>query len=81
MGYSPHLSTAALTSIPLLLLVRIFYRTFLHPLASIPGPRIAAFTSLYRAYYDIIRDGEWSEHLHDLHTRYGTSAVHFLEDV
>jgi hypothetical protein len=78
MGYSPHLSTAALISIPLLLLARIFYRAFLHPLASIPGPRIAAFTSLYRAYYDIVRDGEWSEQLHDLHARYGKSPIHSL---
>ena len=72
MGYSPHLLSPALVLIPLLLLARIFYRAFIHPLASVPGPRVAAFTSLYRAYYDIIRDGEWSEHLHDLHARYGT---------
>ena len=72
MEYSPHfVSTTIALSIPLLFVARIFYRVLFHPLASIPGPRIAAVTSLYRAYYDIIRDGQWSEHLHVLHARYG----------
>jgi len=77
MEYSPHIVSATIALIPLLFLARIFYRALLHPLASIPGPRIAAVTSLYRAYYDIICDGEWSEQLHVLHARYGKSPSHY----
>ncbi|KAH9483000.1 Cytochrome P450 monooxygenase [Psilocybe cubensis] len=62
----------AIALIPLYIVARIVYRLTWHPLAIIPGPKLAASTSLYRAYYDVVCDGEWSEHLHVLHERYGT---------
>ncbi|KAF8966429.1 cytochrome P450 [Flammula alnicola] len=72
MDYHLPIIPVALTLVPLLFTARILYRLIAHPLAHIPGPKIATFTSLYRAYYDIICDGGWSEHLHVLHAQYGT---------
>ncbi|KAK7037589.1 hypothetical protein VNI00_011081 [Paramarasmius palmivorus] len=55
------------------------------PLKSFPGPSLAKWTWLYRAYYDIVADGEWLHHLRDLHEKYGTAVrvgsneLHFTE--
>ncbi|KAH9479251.1 Cytochrome P450 monooxygenase [Psilocybe cubensis] len=46
-------------------------RLHYHPLSKYPGPVLAALTSWYRAYYDIVKDGGWSEHLEYLHSKYG----------
>ncbi|PPQ71719.1 hypothetical protein CVT24_007889 [Panaeolus cyanescens] len=66
-----NVATIALLLVPLLLLVRTVYRLYFHPLSHIPGPRIAALTSFYRAFYDIVRDGQWVHHLEYLHSIYG----------
>ncbi|TRM59007.1 cytochrome P450 [Schizophyllum amplum] len=61
------------------------YTSLWHPLASYPGPRLAALTRWYRAYYDIVQDGGWLEHLTELHRQYGpvvrvgASELHFSE--
>ncbi|TFK39689.1 cytochrome P450 [Crucibulum laeve] len=47
-------------------------RLFYHPLSKFPGPPLAALTLWYKAYYDIIMDGGWSEHLEYLHGIYGS---------
>ncbi|PPQ68061.1 hypothetical protein CVT26_007345 [Gymnopilus dilepis] len=47
-------------------------RLYHHPLSKYPGPSLAALTPFYKAYYDIIKDGGWAEHLEYLHARYGT---------
>ncbi|KAF9454465.1 cytochrome P450 [Macrolepiota fuliginosa MF-IS2] len=44
---------------------------YFHPLSKYPGPPLAAITFLYRAYYDVIKDGGWVEHLFSLHAKYG----------
>ncbi|KAH8590152.1 cytochrome P450 [Bisporella sp. PMI_857] len=49
----------------------IISRLFLHPLAVIPGPKLAALTSWYEFYYDVIRSGQYVWHIQDLHARYG----------
>jgi hypothetical protein len=63
----------AVVSYPILayLVLEGLRRLFLHPLKRFPGPPLAALTLWYRAYYDILMDGGWSEHLNILHTRYG----------
>ena len=64
-------------------LALVFYRLYLHPLRHIPGPRLAALTTLYGAYHDITLRGTFVKHLHKLHTvygpvlRYGPNHVHF----
>jgi hypothetical protein len=59
------------------LLWKAFDRLYLHPLASVPGPRLAAITSLYGFYYNYIQDGTYSKRFAELHKKYGTKALHF----
>ena len=51
--------------------VQSIRRLYFHSLARYPGPSLAALTLWYKAYYDIIMDGGWAEHLEHLHTVYG----------
>jgi hypothetical protein len=51
--------------------VQAIQSLFFHDLSKYPGPRLAAMTSLYRAYFDIVRDGGWVQHLFSLHEKYG----------
>ena len=48
----------------------IIYRLFLSPLAKFPGPKLAAATSWYEAFYDL-RSKNFPDILSDLHDRYG----------
>ncbi|KAK3400453.1 cytochrome P450 [Sordaria brevicollis] len=45
------------------------YRLFLHPLSSIPGPRLAALSNAWHAYH--VRNGRMYELGRSLHSRYG----------
>lgn len=47
------------------------YRVFLHPLAKIPGPKLAALTSLYESYYDLWLPGQYAFKIKRLHHEYG----------
>ena len=49
----------------------VLYRLYLHPLAKFPGPRIAAFTTLYEAYFEIALKGQYSKQISKLHDQYG----------
>ncbi|KAK4209717.1 putative cytochrome P450 E-class, group I [Rhypophila decipiens] len=48
-----------------------FYRLYLHPLAKFPGPKLAAITRYYEAYYDIIKNGQYTFKIADMHKKYG----------
>ncbi|KFZ04126.1 hypothetical protein V502_10388, partial [Pseudogymnoascus sp. VKM F-4520 (FW-2644)] len=47
------------------------YRLFLSPLSKFPGPKIAALTSWYELYYDLILGGKYTFKLIELHKKYG----------
>ena len=49
----------------------IIYRLVISPLAKFPGPKLAAATSWYEAYFDL-RSQNFPDVLSDLHDRYGT---------
>lgn len=74
---------AALPSPPILLasgiiiyaLGLVIYRLYLHPLAKFPGPRIAAVTSFYEGYFEIVKKGQYSKHISKLHDQHGVSEV------
>lgn len=61
----------------LLLLARVIYHVFFHPLAKVPGPKLYAFSALPYLYY-LVR-GEWPQKLKELHDRYGP-VVRFTSD-
>jgi hypothetical protein len=44
-----------------------------HPLYHFPGPKIAAVSYLYEAYYDWWRVGRYGKVIRDIHERYGKS--------
>ncbi len=50
------------------------YRLTFHPLANFPGPRLAALSNLYGAYYDLVQPGKFVTTFARLHDRYGKLA-------
>ena len=51
--------------------VLVIYRLYLSPIAGVPGPKLAAATQWYEHYYDLIKDGQWSFKVRELHSQYG----------
>jgi hypothetical protein len=47
------------------------HRVYLSPLSHIPGPKIAAFTWWYEAYYDVIKRGQYVDIIKKMHEKYG----------
>lgn len=47
------------------------YRLYLHPLAKIPGPKLAALTFWYECYYDVSLPGRYVFKIKELHGQYG----------
>lgn len=57
-------------------LLVVLYRLIFHPLASFPGPKLAAATGLYETYYEVIKDGGgryWKE-IEEMHRQYGMNS-------
>lgn len=63
------------------LLSYLFYkytrRIYFHPLSNVPGPRLAAATHLYEAYYNILRQG-LSKRAIQLHETYSACLARAL---
>lgn len=53
------------------LLVLAVYRVFVSPLAKFPGPKLAALSKWYEFYFEVVKNGQFSFHIQDLHKRYG----------
>ncbi|KAH8432079.1 cytochrome P450 [Aspergillus melleus] len=47
------------------------YRLVLHPLAHVPGPKLAAITNAYELYFDVVRGGQYTFEIQRLHQIYG----------
>jgi hypothetical protein len=52
-----------------------FYRLRIHPLAHIPGPKLAAVSWWYEFYFDVIQQGRYVFKIQELHKRYGASPI------
>ena len=65
------------SALGLLLLSRLVYlaatRLYLHPLARVPGNKLAALTHLYECYYDAVLEGKFIWKLEEFHQQYGRS--------
>lgn len=48
----------------------------LHPLSHVPGPKLAAATFLYEAWFDLIQGGRYTREIQRMHEIYG--SLHFL---
>lgn len=48
------------------------HRLFLSPLVKFPGPKLAALSGWYEAYYDIVLRGQYEFHVAKLHEQYGS---------
>lgn len=58
----------------------VIYRLSFHPLRSFPGPRLAAVTWLYKAYYVLVKGGEMLHNVERLHKTYGELCEHTSGD-
>jgi hypothetical protein len=50
---------------------RLLYNIYRHPLANIPGPKLAGATYLYQTYFS----SRYYLHITDLHKKYGNVAI------
>ena len=53
-------------------LALVIQRLFFHPLRKIPGPWIAAATSWYEFYQDVILGGHYVKEYPNMHAKYGS---------
>lgn len=67
----PSLSVLLAASAALYWCGLVVYRLYAHPLSRFPGPRVAAVTSWYEAYYEIVLKGQYSRQISKLHDQYG----------
>lgn len=49
----------------------VVYRLYFSPIAKIPGPKLAALTFWYQFYYDVVKRGQYTWKIEDLHRQYG----------
>lgn len=56
------------------------YRVYFSPLSKFPGPKLAAATLFYEGYYDVIKQGQYTFKIRELHKKYGSSSFPSLEN-
>jgi hypothetical protein len=49
----------------------VFHRLFFSPLSKFPGPKLAAVTSWYELYYDVVKKGKYLFEIEKMHDKYG----------
>ena len=57
------------------LISTVVYNLYFHPLAKIPGPRLAGATYLYQTYYSVVGGSRYYVRIKELHDIYGTSIL------
>ena len=67
---------ATLTGLAVLILAaglvgNAVYRLYFHPLSKFPGPKLAAITTLYEGYYDVVHQGRYLWEMEKMHKKYG----------
>lgn len=74
------LITTVLLAVLLYNFVITVYRLYLSPISKFRGPKFAAATFAYEAYYNILKGGKYTFKIKELHERYGTSCPETLCD-
>jgi hypothetical protein len=74
-GVLPSLPVVIAASVVLYGVGLVVYRLYLHPLAKFPGPKLAAVTSFYEGYFEIVLKGQYSRQISKLHDVYGEFCV------
>ncbi|KAI8623119.1 cytochrome P450 family protein [Xylariaceae sp. FL1651] len=49
----------------------VVHRLFISPIAGFPGPKLAAATSWYELYYDVVKKGTYLFQIEKMHEKYG----------
>lgn len=71
---------AALVLFSLYTAGKLVYNLLFHPLCGFPGPKIAAMTSLYEFWYDVINDGQYLWQIEKMHEKYGPPSGRRIGD-
>jgi len=78
MDYLQHIPTlsytlqsAVLCTIVAYLTFTCVYRLYFHPIAGFPGPKLAAITTWYEGYFDIVKKGQYIFEIEKMHKKYG----------
>ena len=50
----------------------VAYRLVFSPIAKFPGPKLAALTTYYELYYDVVHKGKYLFEIEKMHDKYGT---------
>lgn len=53
----------------------VIYRLYFHPLSKFPGPKLAALTSLYEFYYNVVLGGRYLWEIERMHEKYGKNII------
>ncbi|KAK5196121.1 hypothetical protein LTR99_008070 [Exophiala xenobiotica] len=70
---SPSLALLTIASATIIIYVFIIsiYRLYFHPIAHFPGPKLAGLTRWYEFYYELVKKGQMTFHIQELHKKYG----------
>lgn len=72
----PYPLASALVALLLYPLGVAIYRLYFHPLAKFPGPKYAAVSRWHEFYYEVVKKGQFTFKVQELHKQYGLSS-HF----
>lgn len=63
--------TTAVLAYLVYLLGLVVYRLYFHPLAKFPGPKYAAISRWHEFYYEVVKKGQFTFKVEELHKQYG----------